>query len=562
MSIAPNRPRGRSWLVGAGLFLAVHGEALLRQPRFYLTGLFWLIVGKRVRGRNQLSALIGSSRLAYLLWVARHEAKNWPAPGPTAEAVSIVVVIDARFAPEQLAQTLQSLAHAGQMDSVIVIGGPSARLLVGDAPHRLPLRWVGELVDLFQDLQRNAGAWLFMLDAGDCLAPGALMLVAAAAQDSSTISYGDDDLIDRRGRRYDPHFKPDWNSELFRYHDYLSGAAAIRLDSAVLGSLPPLGNPDWIGALTRTAVDLAANPPRHIHHILVHRRARPHPAAPPMQGPEIETPPTVSVIIPTRNQLELLKICLQGLQQSNYPVLDCIIIDNGSDDPATIAFLDKLDAPFYRVLRQPGPFNYSALNNAAVAEARGEFLCFLNNDVSMIGQDWLMYLISQARGERVGAVGARLLYPDGTIQHAGVVLGVGGGAGHAHRGQDPNEPGYFLRASLPQFVSAVTGACMVVRREKFLAVGGFDQDCFPVAFNDVDLCLKLNARGWQTFYEPRAELIHHESKSRGTDHSGEKKARFAGELARLKERWHTDRQVDPYHHPALSRFSEQFVIGL
>jgi GT2 family glycosyltransferase len=257
-----------------------------------------------------------------------------------------------------------------------------------------------------------------------------------------------------------------------------------------------------------------------------------------------------------------LQTCLEGLERSNYPSLDCIIIDNGSDDPATLACLAGLDPKRYRVLRQPGPFNYSSLNNAAVAEAQGEFLCFLNNDVSMIEPDWLGLLVDHARRADVGAVGARLLYPDGTIQHAGVVIGVGGGAGHAHRGQDPAEDGYFLRASLPQFVSAVTGACLVVQREKFLAVAGFDQDCFPVAFNDVDLCLKLNARGWQTFYEPRAELVHRESKSRGTDHSGEKKVRFAGELARLKERWHTDRQVDPYHHPALSRFSEQFVIGL
>ncbi|WP_238339478.1 glycosyltransferase family 2 protein [Novosphingobium ginsenosidimutans] len=522
----------------------------------------WLIVGKRVRGRNLLSPLIGSSRQAYPFWVAQREAKTWPATGPATAAVQIVVAIDARHTPELLAQTLKSLSRAGKADAVVVVGGLSEQRLPEDGPQDLRLRWANELSDLYQDLLHRSGAWLVMLNSGDCLAPGALTLVANEVHGAGTIIYGDDDLIDRRGRRYDPHFKPDWNAELFRHHDYLSGAAAVRLESALLGSLPPLGSPDWISALTRKAVDLAANPPRHMHQILVHRHVRPNPAAPPMQRPHIETPPTVTVIIPTRNQLELLKTCLQGLQQSNYPELDCIIIDNGSDDPATIAFLDKLDSPFFRVLRQPGPFNYSALNNAAVAEARGEFLCFLNNDVSMIGPDWLMYLIGQARGERVGAVGARLLYPDGTIQHAGVVLGVGGGAGHAHRGHDPVEPGYFLRASLPQFVSAVTGACMVVQREKFLAVGGFDQDCFPVAFNDVDLCLKLNAQGWQTLYEPRAELVHHESKSRGTDHSGEKKVRFAGELARLKKRWNTDRLVDPYHHPALSRFSEQFVIGL
>lgn len=562
MSIAPDQPHGRSWAVGIGLFLAVHGEALLRHPRLYLTGLFWLMVGKRVRGRNQLSALIGSSRQAYAFWIARHEAKTWPAAGPAAAKVQIMVAIDARSAPEQLAQTLRSLSRAGDVDSVVVLGGPAAQRLTGEEPQYLPLRWVGELVALYQNLQHKSGAWLVMLHAGDCLAPGALTVVANAVQGNSTIVYGDDDLIDRRGRRFDPHFKPDWNAELFRYHDYLSGAAAVRLDSALLGSLPPLGNLDWIGSLTSRAIALAVNPPRHIRHVLVHRLARPQPFLPAMLRPNLETSPTVSVIIPTRNQLQLLKTCLHGLELTSYPVLDCIIIDNGSDDPATIAFLNELDDRRFRVLRLPGPFNYAALNNSAVLAARGEFLCFLNNDISMIGPDWLTYLINQAQREQVGAVGARLLYPDGTIQHAGVVLAVGGGAGHAHRGQDPTKAGYFHRASLPQFVSAVTGACLVVARDKFLAVGGFDQHRFPVAFNDVDLCLKLNAQGWQTLFEPRAELIHHESKSRGTDHSGEKKLRFAGELASLKERWHTDRQVDPFHHPALSRFSEQFVIGL
>jgi GT2 family glycosyltransferase len=186
----------------------------------------------------------------------------------------------------------------------------------------------------------------------------------------------------------------------------------------------------------------------------------------------------------------------------------------------------------------------------------------LNNDVSMTDPDWLHHLVRQARKPEVGAVGARLHYPDGTVQHAGVVLGVGGGAAHAHRGLPPGEPGYFHRADLPQFVSAVTAACLVVKRDKFLAVGGLDEDAFAVAFNDVDLCVRLNAAGWQSLYEPRAQLLHHESKSRGTDLTPEKKARFAGELARLKQRWQTDQSVDPFHHPALSRFSDTFVIDL
>jgi GT2 family glycosyltransferase len=159
-------------------------------------------------------------------------------------------------------------------------------------------------------------------------------------------------------------------------------------------------------------------------------------------------------------------------------------------------------------------------------------------------------------------VGARLLYPDRTVQHAGVFTGIGGGAAHGHRFQKESDRGYFDRTRLPQRVSAVTAACLVVSREKFLAVGGFDEENFAVAFNDIDLCLKLNQMGWQSFYEPRATLIHHESKSRGSDRAKMNRNRFASELAALKRKWRTDERVDPFHHPNLSRFCEQFVISL
>jgi GT2 family glycosyltransferase len=210
----------------------------------------------------------------------------------------------------------------------------------------------------------------------------------------------------------------------------------------------------------------------------------------------------------------------------------------------------------------PGPFNYSTLNNAAVEHATGELLCFLNNDVEIMDGDWLAVLAQHAVKPDIGAVGARLLYPDGSIQHAGVFTGIGGGAGHAHRYQKADTEGYFSRARLPQRVSAVTAACMVVEKRKFLAVGGFDEVRFPVAFNDVDLCMKLNSRGWQSFYEPRATLIHHESKTRGADRSKEKRARFARELATLKQVWGTDKACDPYHHPSLSPFCEEFLVRL
>jgi GT2 family glycosyltransferase len=180
----------------------------------------------------------------------------------------------------------------------------------------------------------------------------------------------------------------------------------------------------------------------------------------------------------------------------------------------------------------------------------------------MIDHDWLSLMVRHATRPDVGAVGALLLYPDRTIQHAGVCMGIGGGAGHAHRYIGEFDHGYFDRARLPQFVSAVTGACMVVEREKFLAVGGFEEALFPVAFNDVDLCLKLNSRRWQSFYEPRAKLVHHESKTRGHDSLKRNRSRFAGELEALRAKWDTDQRRDPFHHPDLSIYSEHFVVAV
>jgi GT2 family glycosyltransferase len=272
--------------------------------------------------------------------------------------------------------------------------------------------------------------------------------------------------------------------------------------------------------------------------------------------------PPVSIIIPTRNGLDLLRTCLEGVAATVYPDIEVIVVDNDSDDPATLAYLADRERAGVRVLRHAGPFNYSAINNRAVAQSRGQLLCLLNNDIEILSPDWLAIMATQALRDDVGAVGAQLLYPDGRIQHAGVVIGVGNAAGHAHRFVRPQAEGYFRRHALPQFTAAVTAACLVVAKERFLAVGGLDEANFAVAFNDVDLCLRLNQRGWQSLYEPRAVLIHHESVSRGFDQDPVGAARFAGELAALQRLWKTDSIVDPFHHPHLSRASEQFSVAL
>jgi GT2 family glycosyltransferase len=395
--------------------------------------------------------------------------------------------------------------------------------------------------------------------AGDVLANGAgeTYRAAAAATADARIIYADDDLLDAAGARTTPHFKNDWNGELFRHFDYLTGACIVRARMEHLAALP---GDDWAARLVASAAGQGT--PLHIPRVLHHRRSRPSPRVPAMPETGQGDLPSVSVIVPTRNRLDLLRTCLGGAARTDYPEIEVIIVDNGSDDPATLAYLAALDPVRHKVLRHPGPFNFSAINNRAAGEAKGHLLCFLNNDIEAIGPDWLRPMASQAVRGDVGAVGAQLLYPDGRIQHAGVVLGIGGAAAHAHRLLRPNEEGYFRRHALPQFVSAVTAACLVVTRERFLAVGGFDDRNFAVAFNDVDLCMRLNQRGWQAFYEPRATLIHHESLSRGFDRDPEGTARFARELAALRRQWGTSEKIDPFHHPQLSPFSERFVVRL
>jgi len=214
------------------------------------------------------------------------------------------------------------------------------------------------------------------------------------------------------------------------------------------------------------------------------------------------------------------------------------------------------------VLRHDAPFNFAELNNLAVREARGEYLCLLNDDTEAIDPGWLGELVRQAARSEVGAVGAKLVYPDGSIQHAGVTLGIAGTAGHAHRFQRPGDPGYFHRADVAHCVSAVTAACLVVSRGKYVAVGGMDEAAFPVAFNDVDLCLKLEQAGWHNLYQPAAVLVHHESKSRRRAADPARAAAFRLERTALEERWRVADRIDPLHHPRLDRNSERYLLRI
>lgn len=491
--------------------------------------------------------MAGRSPYAYDLWVAKHEPKirsayGWKGGVGTARIIAAIDCVDGSDGVEDSLRSLEG-------SSCVVVGE------VGSYGVKRVAR-PNELASLITEDE----AWLCVVRSGDRLADGALVAYAQAIDRTpgAPLIYADDDLIGPSSRRTSPHFKPAWNPELFQQHDFVSAAAVMKVRRDDLAGLDPK---TWAQDLARTAI--ASGPPVHLPLVLHHRKQRPHPVIPRNVAIEAASPlPPITMIIPTRNQRALLQACIEGVEQTDYPRLNVVVVDNDSDEPDSVAYLESLRQAGVKVIRIPGPFNFSALNNEAVRHVDGELLCFLNNDVEMIEPDWLRPLVAQAVRPDIGAVGAQLLYPDGTIQHAGVFTGIGGGAGHAHRFQAAGENGYFQRASLPQRVAAVTAACLVVARDKFLAVGGFDEALFPVAFNDVDLCLKLNQRGWQSFYEPRAKLIHHESKSRGSDRAKLNRDRFAGELAALKAKWRTDQECDPFHHPHLSPFCEQFYVAV
>lgn len=532
------------------LSLRVHADAFRFDPIGYLQGITWRARGLKLRSRHRFAALTGRSRHAYALWIARDEPRVFAGLQGEARSTGLIrLIIDCRASRAGLEETLFSLDPETR-NSVVTIGGPAGAGTFRIAHPR----------DLAA-LAANSDIWLCPLHAGERLAPNAAAIYEAAVIGSAetSIIYADDDLVGPDGRRHSPHLKPNWNPELFRHHDFISGAGVVRAGADILSALP---DQNWQRALVEKAL-ATGTIPKHLRCVLHHRLERPAPCVPDKPASsQLGPAPAITIIVPTRNKVDLLRTCMEGLGRTAYPSMDIIVVDNGSHEPEALAYLKSLEFEGVTVMRIEGAFNFSALNNAAARLARGDLLCFLNNDVEILDSDWLEILVCQAVRSDIGAVGARLLYPDGTIQHAGVCIGIGGGAGHAHRFQREDDPGYFERSRLPQQISAVTAACLVVAREKFFAVGGFNERDFPVAFNDVDLCLKLNDRGWQSFYEPRATLIHHESKSRGNDRARPNRSRFAAELAALKQKWHTDTEQDPYHHPYLSRFCEQFVIAL
>jgi GT2 family glycosyltransferase len=272
----------------------------------------------------------------------------------------------------------------------------------------------------------------------------------------------------------------------------------------------------------------------------------------------------VTLIIPTRNRFDLLRRCVESVyRKTTYPNFELIIVDNQSDETATLNYLATLERERgVKILRYDAPFNFSAINNLAVRHARGEIIGLINNDLEVITPDWLNEMVSHAIRSEVGVVGAMLYYPDNTIQHAGTILGWGGVAGHAYKKRPRGYPGQASRAMLCQNLSAVTAACLVVRRQVFDEVGGLDESSLAVGFNDVDLCLRIMEKGYRNLWTPYAEMYHHESASRGYENTPERKSRFEKECEYMKQRWGKLLLNDPAYNPNLALDKATFSLAI
>jgi glycosyltransferase involved in cell wall biosynthesis len=448
-----------------------------------------------------------------------------------------------------------------------------------------------------------SGEWVALLDHDDLLTEHALFWVAYAINKNpdARLIYSDEDKIDEDGRRSSPYFKCDWNADLFYSHNLVTHLGVYRADL-----LRKIGG-FRVGMEGAQDYDLALRcienvKPKQIYHIprvlynwrmhaessaqsadskpyamlagqkaLIEHFERLHVRANVelvghgfrVSYPLPDLPPLVSLIIPTRNGFKLLKQCVESiLKKTTYPNYEIIIIDNGSDDPATIKYFQKIKhISNIRILCDNRPFNYSALNNAAVKKANGEIIGLINNDIEVISPDWLSEMVSHALRRDVGAVGACLWYPNNTLQHGGVVLGISGWAGHSHKGFPKNHLGYAGRMSLISEFTAVTGACLITRKSLFEKVGGLNETELQIACNDVDFCLRLREAGYRNIWTPYAELYHHESATRGFEDTSEKQARFAKELEYMKKHWSDILQNDLLYSPNLTLDYQDFSLA-
>ncbi len=477
--------------------------------------------------------------------------------------------------------------------------------------QRIKVKFLGENQGISgasnEALLLATGEFVGFLDHDDELSINALFEVAKLLQGhpNADMIYSDEDHINTRGKRIEPYFKPDWSPDLFLSSMYTChfGVYRKKLIDEIGGFKKVFeGSQDYDLVLRLTE---KTDKIYHIPEILYHWRKIPGSTAMQYQAKgyadinarkaledalkrrkingkvlsgiypgtfrvqrDIIGNPQVSIIIPTRDQVGFLSKCIDSIEKMTaYKNYEILIIDNNSEDIKTREYFERISKkPNIRVLKYEKPFNFSALNNYAVQQLTNDYILFLNNDTEVISEEWLSAMIEHVQRNEVGAVGCKLLYPDDTIQHAGLILGISGIpgkpgiAGHSHKHFPDDAYGYYMKPHIIQNLSAVTGACVMMRRDVFEGVGGFDEN-LAYAFNDVDLCLKIRKRGYLIVYTPYAKLYHYESQSRGYENNPGKIKRFFREIEYMREKWgKVIDKGDPYYNPNLSLEHENYRI--
>lgn len=572
----------------------------LRPDRLFAI-VWWRLTGKKLRARHRLRDAIASLPFAYERRIEAEGQADLSKLKQNPRSPRFCVHV---HYSDEMAETVQAAITSAECQSHALTHGiivtketVSSPTLVGGRMRVLEGRCRTVIEGLWlalSEAERLGADYCVPLRADVTLPRHA---IAAYASDSlmehantaSAVLFADQDearLSSKSlSRGKNAWLKPEWDERMALSQDYISTACALPV-SAALAALEQNKNilpSSLFELLLRMGRGSPHIPVRHVPRITA--RTKPEDwssygaqtvqavqtvtadsasVAPGPFGTAIvrwrqpQTLPNVSIVIATRDKVDLLRTCVDGLlAKTDYPTFEIIIADNDSEEAETLAYLKKIRTdPRVQVVCWPHPFNYSAINNFAVTHASGEYLCLLNNDIEILHPDWLRVMLTEAMQPDVGAVGARLLYPDHSIQHAGVVIGMGNAAGHAHRSLPEGMPGYFGQAYITRGASAVTGACLLVKKSHFEAVDGLDEEDLAIAYNDIDFCLKLRRQGLTNIYASAATLIHHESKSRGMDLSPEHMERYLQELKVFQDRWNTKRIVDPWHHPLLDRTSE------
>ncbi len=453
-------------------------------------------------------------------------------------------------------------------------------------------------------LELATGEFAVLMDQDDELLPHSLYMVASALNIKSDLSliYSDEDKIDEYGNRFDPYFKTDWNQELFYGQNFINhlGVYKLSLVRQVGGFRPGFeGSQDYDLAL-RCIEQMREDQIFHIPHILYHWRAIKGSTAITLSNKGYATgaglralqehlvrtgqkakaemhvngsyrikidlakqSPLVSIVITSKDRVDVLENCVRSIMdKTDYPKFEILIIDNNSEEADTLSFLEKIQNEFKNVKVFPfnSEFNFSALNNFGAQKAAGEVLVLLNNDTAVLSGNWLQEMVSLCLKKEVGAVGAKLFYPNGQIQHAGVFLTEGQPGNHIYLKRDKNDPGYFNKLNLVQNYIAVTAACLAVRKEVYLEAGGLDEKNLKVAYNDVDFCLKLFVLGYKNVWTPFAQLTHYESLSRGSDFDEINFERFKKEHSFILKKWDSIMSKDPFfnHNLATDTRTTQF----